>query len=380
MRSSISRRNRLRKVWLAVHRYLGLFAGFVFVIIGLTGSCNVFWKEVDELLNPELVVKKIPGSFRSLDEIMQSVLTAHPELTGSWMLGMPRHDRAMIMAWYLVPEAPMLMVSVDPYTAGIESSRHTGETVVTWIYNLHWQLLFGETGNKILGILGLLLMVSLVSGVYLWWPCSTKVKQAFRIKRGAGSGRFIFDLHRVTGIHGAVLLFVLAFSGVYLVYGDYVKPIVSVFSPVREAPQPKSGEPGGERISIAQAVAIADRSCPNTELRWVYTPAGPDGVFKINKRRPHEAKKSFGSCTVWIDQYSGAVLATRDAPQFSAGETFLNLMWPIHNGEALGLPGRILVFVTGFVQLVLYITGLMRWVQKRKGKRSVRFGIDRIRR
>lgn len=56
----------------------------------------------------------------------------------------------------------------------------------------------------------------------------------------------------------------------------------------------------------------------------------------------------------------------RDPNRFTAGETFLNLMWPLHNGDALRLPGRILVCITGFVPLVLYVTGIIRWLQKRR--------------
>ncbi|MGH8556721.1 MAG: PepSY domain-containing protein [Methylococcales bacterium] len=93
--SSVSGCRPFRKILLTAHRYLGLIAGFIFVVIGLTGSCNVFWKEVDEFLNPELVVKNVQGSYRSLDAIMRSVLEVYPKLTGSWMLGIPRHDTAV---------------------------------------------------------------------------------------------------------------------------------------------------------------------------------------------------------------------------------------------------------------------------------------------
>jgi uncharacterized iron-regulated membrane protein len=61
---------------------------------------------------------------------------------------------------------------------------------------------------------------------------------------------------------------------------------------------------------------------------------------------------------VWIDQYSGKVLAVQDPNQFTAGETFLNLMWPLHSGEAFAFAGRILWCVIGFAPLILYVSGI----------------------
>jgi uncharacterized iron-regulated membrane protein len=42
-RASLWRR-RFRGFWLTVHLYIALTIGFVFVILGLTGACNVFYR------------------------------------------------------------------------------------------------------------------------------------------------------------------------------------------------------------------------------------------------------------------------------------------------------------------------------------------------
>jgi len=40
--------------------------------------------------------------------------------------------------------------------------------------------------------------------------------------------------------------------------------------------------------------------------------------------------------------------------------------WPLHSGQAFGMTGRILVFLTGLACPVLFVTGMMRWRQKRR--------------
>ena len=47
-----------RKLWLKVHLYLGLIFGMLFVLQGLTGSINVFYRELDEIIYPELEVSE----------------------------------------------------------------------------------------------------------------------------------------------------------------------------------------------------------------------------------------------------------------------------------------------------------------------------------
>ncbi|MGR8932163.1 MAG: PepSY domain-containing protein [Gammaproteobacteria bacterium] len=61
-----------------------------------------------------------------------------------------------------------------------------------------------------------------------------------------------------------------------------------------------------------------------------------------------------------IDQYSGKILAVQNPNQFSAGETPLNLLWPLHSGEVMGLASRILWCGMGLAPLILYVSGLTR--------------------
>jgi uncharacterized iron-regulated membrane protein len=69
---------------------------------------------------------------------------------------------------------------------------------------------------------------------------------------------------------------------------------------------------------------------------------------------------------IWVDPYDGTILAVNDPHQYTAGQKFLEWQYPLHSGEAFGLPGRIFVLILGFVPLLLYVTGLIRWLQKRR--------------
>lgn len=375
-------RRRVRSIWLTVHLYVALTIGFFFVILGLTGSFNVFNHELEELGLPVHYEANVQP--RSLDEIMQTVKAAHPEKKGKWSLLLPNYGNDYLWVEYPKPletadelYAPF-RVLVDPYSGKIIAESYWGRTLWTSIYQIHASLLTARLGVKIGQIgfdtvcfFGLFLFISALTGLYLWWPRWGKFKKAVTIKRGASLERFYFDLHKITGFYSSIILLILAFTGFSFSYADYIKPLIRSFSAVKtkhlEEPDVKSVViNNAQPLSITRAVTIAGSIFPDAELRGVETPDDEEGIYIITKRQSGEANRRWSRSKVWIDQYSGKVLAIQNPNQFTAGETFLNLMWPLHSGEALGLAGRILWCVIGLAPLVLYISGILRWLQKRR--------------
>ncbi|MFZ2406430.1 MAG: PepSY-associated TM helix domain-containing protein [Methylobacter sp.] len=398
-----------RAIWIKIHLYLALIAGFFFALMGLTGSVSVYREELDELFNPKLVIEQPSGKRQSLDKIMAAVQTAHPNRYGSWTLEMPRTPHSMITVWYDKPRetffelyAP-LMVSVNPYTAEVVASRFWGQTAATWLLDLHTQLNFGRFGWNAVGILGLLLIISVGTGVYLWWPGwrgnavdASSVKPspegegwvttarmqevgqrreqlprgiwaALRIRHNDGMIRFAFDLHRLIGLLSASVLLLLAFTGFQLSYPSILETLTG-------SSGMEHGETGRTIISTAipnnhpvgleSAEFVARAPFPRAELRRVTTPTGDSGIYRINLRQGSEINQRHPYTTVWVDRWSGQVKEVRDPSGFSSGEIFTTWIWPMHTGEAFGATGRFLWFLSGMGLFVLYVSGLLRWLHR----------------
>ena len=377
---------RLRKFWLNLHLLLALSVGFVFVILGLSGSCNIFYYELNELWSP--IVEQGNQVPRSLDDVIQTVKAANPQRTGSWAIVLPGYLSNYLWIDYPKPDetkdelfAP-LEILVNPYTGEIIEQHFWGKTILSLIYELHADFMMGKIGKeageiafKVVCFFGVFLFISCLSGLYLWWPRTGNFKKALSIKPHASRERYYFDLHKTTGFYSSVLLLILAFTGFAFSYKDYITPLVSVFSPIKKDhlknPSVKSEVLDSVTpISIAKAVAIADLVFPGAQLRGLNTPDGKEGVYMVAKRQVGEANRKRPRSKVWIDQYSGKVLAVQDPNQFTAGETFMNILWPLHDGQILGLPGRILWCLVGFAPLILYVTGILRWLQKRRAAKK----------
>ncbi len=368
---------RWRQFWLAWHLYLGLTLGLVFVLAGLTGSLLVFYVELDEFINPQLQISSTQSQQapQAYEAIFQSLRDRHPERGGAWRLEMPRHNQAMLMARYYKPAetehlhfAP-LIAWVNPYTAEVVSSRFWGEYLMTWLYDLHYSLLLDTTGKTVMCIIGGILLIPLLTGIYLWWPKTGKFKTALSFKRHASTTRFIYDLHKTNGVYSFAILLILVISGVLLELPDFFNPYINKLSPLYKIPSYHSDlSANTARISLDQAAQIALKIYPESQLRWLETPKDSQAAYRIMLYQQGEPSMRFPKTTVWVDQYSGKILANRDPSLQSAGDTFITWLHPLHSGEIAGLIGRWLVFFSGFVPCVLYVTGVMRWLQKRKAK------------
>lgn len=368
-----------RWLWLEAHRYLALGVGFLFVLLGLSGSLNVFFQELDPWLNPALVVAATDAPPRPLADIQRLIRDRHPDWPGTWRLDLPGHPQDALKAWYSpTPDerrehlaAPLL--SIDPYTAEVLAEREFYHgTAVGWVYKLHLTLLLGKPGETLVGLLGPALALSALSGICLWWPGNwRRLKAAVTIKVTAGAGRLIFDLHRSFGIYSALILILLGLSGGYFVFESAVTPLLARLCTIRQHPwQDPPGlaatlRPGAPIIAADQAIASARRVFPGAELKSLSLPGASTGYYVAAFRQADESNITFPASKVWVDSYTGAILATLDPNQFSAGETLINLAFPIHSGEVFGLPGRLIIFASGLMPLALYITGLAQWWRKR---------------
>lgn len=371
----MSRKAR-QKLWRSVHWWLGLWVGSVFALSGLTGSALVFYQAVDEWLNPDRRTVMDSGPYRPFADMVAAARTARPDLPGPYGLFLPQVRSGVVEAWFKAPagEAGYLQdieVTINPYRAEVLSrDRIWGRTVVSFIYELHKAWLLDEAGETAVGCVGLLLVLSIGSGVYLWWPKAARYRTAITFNPKGSRIRRYYDAHKLTGLVGSFVLFVLAFTGLYLEFPHYVGSLVKAVLPVpAEVERHSIVTPDARPIPVDRAVAIAMQRLPDGELKWIGLPQEAGDAFQVGLRQPGEVRRTSSDSIVWLDQYSGAVLQVHDWRQFTAGKTVLAWLFPLHNGEAFGLTGRWVVFLSGIIPSILYATALRMWWLKRQAHR-----------
>lgn len=368
---------KTRKIIRKIHLFFGLTLGVMFSFMGLTGGVLVFEHEIDEWLNPDFLVSStnlnqhtdIP---KNIDKILASAIRFNPSFRVK-RIETPRTEEGVYLLrgnHQVKSEIKPLSIYVDPIDYRATGARVWGEYPLSFIYKLHYTLLMGEWGSAIVGFSGLFLLLMTFTGIVLWWPKKGKWLQAVAIKWQAKKIRIIWDLHRSSGFFSSIFLVVISFSGVYMIFPEYIKPMVNLVSPLTSSPAKLTSvyQEGVSTLSPSNVEDISESIYPDTALKRIYFPDDELGVYRVIRRENNSAIKSSGFHQVWIDQYSGKVLATRRPEDFTYGDYFIALQFPLHNGEAFGLFGRVLVLLVSLTPTLLLISGFLIWRGRRVNK------------
>lgn len=213
-----------------------------------------------------------------------------------------------------------------------------------------------------------------------WWQ---RWKPAWLIKYGVDASRLNFDLHRAGGLWLWGMLFMLAMSGVYFNLAQEVfRPVVSLFgtlspNPVQVQALPKRhGVQPAPQLSFEAAIERARTLLPE-QARGMqpgfvsYMPA--QGVYRVGFQEQGRGEAAFtlGFEQVFLDADTGQLRGRRGYDSGTPADKFLALQFPLHSGQILGLPGRIVICITGLATAMLSITGVLIWNRKRKSRGRV---------
>lgn len=362
------RRPRWRRLWLKVHLYLGLTAGAVLMLLGLTGSILVFADDIDRTFNPQLAVasQQTSTTRSSLDEVFSSIerQTGRPP----YLIEIPSDPHAPYLAFASSQGAEPIALHVNPQTAQVLASRQWGTFFVSFARRLHTELLLGDSGHWIVAIFGVLALVSTGTGLYLWWPRGGAWRRALTFHWHRYPAAINFELHRICGFYLCLVLLIVALSGVYLAAPEPFDAALGSGSQTgkeTEGPGLASVQAGASRIRLASIAGILDRFAPGSTLTGVFIPADPNAVMTVYYRDRREPRSEFGRSSLTLDQYDGHILHVRSYNGMSVTDRVLSLQYLLHNGEIAGMPGRWLVFLCGLLPTLLFATGVYLWWVRR---------------
>ena len=369
-----------RSAWFTVHRWLGIGLGLWFALVGLTGSLLVYDEALDAWLNPQLLRARSAGILPA-----EAIVARAGELGFGaverirFPLAAGEVYRLQLRATTRRVGAERIEALFDPGSGALLGTRGADALGVTppllmrTLYEFHRNVLLGPTGSNIVGVAGLLLLTSSVTGIVLGWP---RKRAAWRrlvwINRRASATRQVFDLHRSAGAIFAVLLLLATLTGATLVYLNYVRDLVDLVSPVKSFPTvPWRAAPLHAERSLPDAIARVRAAFPQHALVELRTPTGQLTGYEFFLKQPGDVHR-LGDTILWVHPLTGEVLVERSGRTRTAGETFMHWLYPLHSGSALGTPGLVAMCVTGLLPLLLVSTGMWVWLRKRRGERISR--------
>jgi uncharacterized iron-regulated membrane protein len=350
-----------KRLFVALHKYLGLSAGIIFAFTALSGAILVFEETLERQLFPHRYALT-EGPALSLQQLIDDL---SPRLAGQRIanIELPRQSDDPLVI-YAGQSDDWDRLYLDPATGRILDQRRDSSDPLGFVYAFHTHLLAGETGHLFLGGIALAVLPLLITGVIVWWP-GRRLTEGFKVRRKPPL-RFWRELHKLIGILALPLLMLQIVTGASLIFYPVAAAIVSTVtqSPGPQTPPEVSPPAGAAPLPLDVLLATARGVVPEATATWLHLPAQPTQPLAVRTKLPAETHRN-GRTFVYLDPYSGAVLRQTHAFQTSTTVRALNALYPLHTGDFGGLTQRWLTLSAGLSTFVLLLSGLFFWWGKR---------------
>jgi uncharacterized iron-regulated membrane protein len=354
----------LNKTFRTFHIWTGLTIGAIFCVMSLSGSVLVLRPVIEDLLRPAWTSKSDARPAKVLTEARNNIARLWPDAK---IASVTLPDRAADRLSDKPADRP------GPIEFGLRDSRdnelrvfadaRSGEVLGTfalpwleWLTDLHHHILVESIGKKVVGFIGLFLVLSSLTGLLIWIRRSNRWR-LFGTRRGIAWQYTKFDLHRSVGVIGNVLLLFVAVTGVVIAFPQTITQLLGGPLP----PRPVSvAENSAAPATLEEYVVAAERAIPGGTVRQLRLPRTPDRPVNARIRMPGDLRQG-GSARVNLEPVTARILSIERPEDWPISKSIVQASTPLHYGEWGGFAVRLLWFLIGLMPPVLFVTGLMMW-------------------
>ena len=162
-----------------------------------------------------------------------------------------------------------------------------------------------------------------------------------------------------------------AVTGLYFAFPAQFRAAVNSVSPVSLARTPQSGAP---RTTVAgpgwrALIDLASHEAPGQHVARVVVPANDRAPFLVMFSSERPTPLGGAELTsVYLDQYSGAVLSSPVAQRRTSGDAVMAWVAPLHVGNFGGFGVKVAWLLLGLAPPLMFVTGfIMWWTRNRRG-------------
>ncbi|KIC92682.1 PepSY-associated TM helix domain-containing protein [Flavihumibacter solisilvae] len=337
------------------HHWSGLIVGLFLLLMSLTGSILVFSEEMESSADsPYLAIGNTSGTY-SYDSSYSKVSALYP----GWeirLYGKPSGNEALV--YELRNKEQRKKVFTHPQSGNILRVIDDGNT--QWhrrLLLLHYTLFAGTTGKVVVFFIGILFLISLVTGLIIYRKAITKTI-LFRSRISVTTKKSFFSsFHRVIGVWSVFFNLLIVFTGLLLsgqvvlnaLKTAEVKPVVA-----------------SHALSIDRVMKHVATQYPDFEVHLVRVRANSKSV-QLSGRFLHDPPwyGHFYSYVI-INSTSMELEKQQVMASLPAGKKMLAMAGPLHFGNYGGIPLKILYSLLGITPGLLSLTGFLLWRKRNR--------------
>ncbi|MET4230119.1 PepSY domain-containing protein [Bradyrhizobium barranii subsp. apii] len=362
------------KWWSLVHKWTSLVCTLFLLMLCITGLPLIFHDEIDELFKSEASARELPADTPQapLSRLVDAAKARYPQRYLQ-VLGWD-DDRANVVNVFLsaTPEAPpgqrFLKLSFDSRTAELIGEDTQQGGLMSAIRIFHRDMFLGLPGELFLGVMGLLFVIAIVSGIVLYAPFMRRLNFGTVRRIGASRVKWL-DLHNLIG--GVTLIWLLA-VGVTGVINTISLPLFSAWRAevMPELIAPHLGKPPlAKWADVDDVMAAARRALDGNTPASIIVPTvarfgTPRHFIVWTKGTTPITSRLF--TPAMLDAETGQLVTARGLPWYLRA---LQVSRPLHFGDYGSLPLKIIWALFDLAAIVVLASGVYLWLGKRKSPR-----------
>jgi sulfite reductase (NADPH) flavoprotein alpha-component len=367
-----------KTIWFKIHMILGLTAGFVLLVVGVTGAILSFEKEITKFINKDSYEVFVPNEAKlSTKELLEKLQEKLPEAKINSLSFSSDVNSSVIINVAGKGEGKESKRGksyyINPYTAEI-LPEIKGKAFFSLILDLHRRLMLGEVGKQVVAISTISLIILSLSGLYIYWG---RVRRAF-----FRSLTFSFKHHGrafLSTMHSSIGMWVLPFyllaslTGLYWSYDWYnatLYKIAGVEKAQRNMPlqmQKGSTEPTFDDYQKAVELfnVLIQKEYSDANIRFPQKGSVYSFSYLDVDSAHYRARN-----TLELDINSNQIIKHERYEDKPLNEQLMKSILPLHTGEYFGIIGQIGMFLASFFMLLFTVTGVMLYFNRTRKKKK----------
>lgn len=333
----------LRRALFQIHLWTGIALGLYILAISVSGSAIVFRNEIYEHADDGPRIVPVRGEPLTEDALKAAVLRTYPGYSVGFIFP-GREPNYATEVWMDLDDSRKQRL-FDPYTGeDLGPSIPYAIQITSWMMELHTDLLAEDTGRWWNGVASIIMTLTCLTGIVVWWPGLDKWVRSLWVNPRSGWKRINWDLHSAIGFWSFALVFMWAFTGVFLVWPEPFQRQLHKVMPLRQYAPPD--------LEIDDQVRFAAPPPVLAQQTFDFGKGEFEGKGKGKGRRPQIRR--------------------------TAGDTVIRWWYWLHFGNFAGWKVKALWTALGLIPALLFVTGTIMWWNRvlspaaRRAKRDAR--------
>lgn len=333
-----------------LHRYLGWLLGIWLLLISLSGAVLLFKNDLLRWQYPQLQNLQLPAQISHwgplLNQLQQQPdfrYVKYPDQDAHWLEAVTHSNQR-----YYYNASHTLLLTRTPHGDWID-----------WLYDFHLHLLGGNTGETVLGVIGVFCVVLLLAGIVQWWPRRLSWR-LFSLPWPAVNARALRQWHSLLALSFAPLLLLTTLTGSLMVFNAEFRTVLAWFSATAApaAPLKTAGYQPLASTDWTAALKQAQAQWPEAQLRLSSLRTDDSQPISFRARMAGEWHQN-GRSVVQVDAQSSKVIYATPATALGNTAAIANSLYPLHTAAVGGAWYFWLLAVSGLLPLLLLLTGLL---------------------